>query len=197
MTKNYKALFLTAIAGILVLGGLGFAGIAAASVYFSGGVTTSAATTTPAYMTPGTGTTTPVYNTYANSNNPTANVTGTIPASAATFVTLLGAFTGSSTVSTLKITPEYSQDGIDWYQGYGITVPISTTTPNPTYAYSYVDSVTLPFASTTSNGAAGVQPTMRFALKFPVPTKDVRFVVTLTGANGAFWGQVVPAKLNP
>jgi len=188
-----------ALAGAALLGlsVLVMAGTAAASVYFAPGTTTSAATSTPAFMTPGTATSTLTYNTYTGTNVATATPSGSVAPTAATSVTLLGAFTGSSTVSTLKITPEYSQDGIDWYQGYGILVKTSTSTPNPTYAYSYVDSINVPYASTTSNGSASTQAVDRFAITVPVPTKNIRFVVSLTGANGAFWGQVVPAKLNP
>lgn len=182
------------LAGSVVALALAVAGTASAAVFFAPGTSTSAATSTPAYMTPGNATSTITYNTYSNTSDPLAGVSGTTPANAANFVTLLGAFTGSSTNAVLKITPEYSQDGIDWYKGYGILVPISTTTPNPTYAYSYVDSITFPYASTTSNGATGTQAVDRFAIKVPVPTKNIRFVVSLTGANGSFWGQVVPSK---
>jgi len=171
----------------------GVAGIAYGASYFSGTVQTSAATSTPAYMTPGNATSTLTYNTLTNSSVATAVPSGSQAATKAEFVYLAGQLTGSSTSAVLHITPEYSVDGIDWYQGYGILVNISTTTPNPTYAYGTVDAINIPYASTTvgGNSASSID---RFIVKIPVPTKDVRFVVTLTGANAAFWGQVIPIK---
>lgn len=180
-----------ALAGIALFA---LAGTASAAYYFSGTVQTATATSTPAYMTPGTATSTLVYNTYTNTNVATATPSGSNAPSTATSVTLLGQLTGSSTSAVIKITPEYSFDGIDWYQGYGLLGLYATSTPNPTLSYSNVDSLTIPFASTTVGGASGTQSIDHFAITIPVPTKDVRFVVTLTGANAAFWGQVVPTK---
>lgn len=190
MTRAQKIVgAILAVIGALAIG----ASVASAASFFATTVQTSAATTTPAYMTPGLATTTLTYNTYTNNSIATATPTGTNQA-VASVVYLAGQFTGSSTAATLKVTPEYSNDGIDWYQGYSLNSGYSTTSPNQTFVYAASDTVTMPFASTSPGGAAGTQGIDRFLLKFQVPTKDVRFVVTLTGANGAFWGQVVPTK---
>jgi hypothetical protein len=177
-----------AVGLVLALGATAFA-----SSFFSGTVQTATATSTVAYMTPGTATSTLTYNTYTNTNVATATPS-TTNYSAATSVTFLGQFTGSSTSAVIHITPEYSQDGLDWYQGYGLLDGFATTT-NRTMAYAYVDSISVPYASTTVDQTSS-SSIDRFAVNIPVPTKDVRLVVTLTGANGAFWGQVIPTKQN-
>lgn len=191
-TMNHFKTKMVAI-GIAALALFGVAGIAYGASYFSATVQTSAATSTPAYMTPGNATSTLTYNTLTNTSVATATPSGSQAATKAEFVYLAGQLTGSSTSAVIHITPEYSVDGIDWYQGYGLVVNISTTTPNPTYAYGTVDSINLPYASTTVGGLSA-SSVDRFLVKIPVPTKDVRLVVTLTGANAAFWGQIVPIK---
>lgn len=183
-----------AAAGALAFGVLCVGGIALASSYFSGTVQTASATSTPAYMTPGTATSTLVYNTYTNTNVATATPT-TSNVSKAEKLALVGQFQGSSTAAVLHIAYEYSQDGLDWYQNYLPIGGYSTTTQALTFTAA--DSIAIPFASSTYNGISTKIDNDRFIVEVPIPTKDVRVVVTLTGANGAFWGQLVPVKQLP
>jgi hypothetical protein len=191
---NLKLKYVLASGAVAILAVLGLASVAAASSYFSGTVQTADATSTVAYMTPGTATSTLTYNTYTNTNVATATPS-TTNYSAATSVTLLGQLTGSSTATVLHITPEYSQNGLDWYQGYGLLPQYSATTTNQTLSWATVDSITIAYASTTVDQTS-TSSIDRFAVTIAVPTKDVRLVFTLTGANGAFWGQVIPTKQN-
>ncbi len=187
-----KAKIAAIVAGAVCL--FGATGVALASSILSGMVSTSAATTTPAFMTPGTGTSTLTYNTLTNTNVATATPSSTNQ-SKAIKLSLAGQFSGSSTVATLNIKFEYSTDGIDWYQSFLPQGNFSTTTQAVTYGIS--NSVAIPFASTTYNGSAGKFNIENFIVDVPIVTKDVRAVVTITGANGAFWGQFVPVKEQP
>lgn len=189
MTRNKIIAF---IAGALAL--FGGAGIAFANpFYFGPTVQTSVATSTPVYMTPGNATTTLVYNSSTDSTNPTAVSTKT-NAVKADSVTFLFALTGSSTVSVANVTFEFSNDGIDWYQNELPIFGYSTT--SQTFVPTTPLSMNLQFASTTVGGAAGTSAVDRIAVTVPVPTKDVRAVVTLKGANAAVWQQFVPIKQN-
>lgn len=151
------------------------------------------ATSTGTFMTPGTATTTFYY----DSNQ----ITGS---TAKTDAAALGViFTASSTLSTLGIRYEYSQGvaGVncvnsptlcDWYADSYSTAPTTTwsgTNPN---------SITWTFASTTLvSGYAGtltIAPRLFFV---PTPTRYVRAVTTITGANGTVWGEFIGEKQRP
>src|SRR3990167_1756645 len=106
---------------------------------------TSSASTTPSFMTPGAATTTLSFDTQED---------GALSVDSA----VLGInFSGSSTVAVLNVDIEYSQNGSSWYRdntlfenGESTTTPsMNFTTPN-SYAWT--------FASSTLNGA-GVNAT--------------------------------------
>lgn len=143
------------------------------------GNSTSGATTSPTFMTPGTATT-------------TLSLTNTISrctdrSTALTESYLLIQFTASSTNSQLNINLEYSMDGIDWYQNslsdQATTSPQRSIAVAQTYAWK--------FASSTPGLPAGSASTNRDAriIKVESPTQWVRAVFALNpgGANGAVW----------
>jgi hypothetical protein len=163
---------------------LASAGVASANPSYVGPtVQTASATTSPAFMTPGTATSTLSFDAY----NPTTN----------TFVAdklaLLMQFTGSSTASILGVNFEYSQDGIDWYKNTIVNAE-SVSTTSPVLSLNTPTSMSWAFASTTLNGAAGTSAIATRIVSVPIYTRFVRAVTTLTGANGAFWGQFIPIK---
>lgn len=154
--------------------------------FFASGVTThGAASTSPAYMTPGTGTsTTPVYDAYAQT-------CGGGRTSKADQAGLLVQFNGSSTSAVLSLAVEYSQDGVDWYRNFvidpaqaGTTTPLSVVSPFA-ISWKYAAAVL---------GGAGVSGTSTAAFAVPTPFRYTRVVASITGANGAAWMQLVPVK---
>lgn len=188
---NRTKLIVIAAAILALFGGASL--VLANPTFIGPTVQTANATTTPAYMTPGTATTTLVYNSRNDTTNP---VTGPTKSNSvkADSVTFLIALTGSSTLSTAKVTFEYSNDGIDWYQNYLPLFGFSTSTVSTVFQNPIA--FTFPFASTTVGGAAGAATIDRIAVTVPVPVNDVRAVVTLTGANAAVFAQFVPIKQN-
>lgn len=139
-------------------------------------VQTATATTSPAYMTPGTATSTLTFDAYANTGYGGLN---TIADKAA----LLMQFTGSSTSAVLGIKYEYSQDGIDWYTNFMLgPAGLSTTTA--------VTNLATPTSITWTYSAA----TPKAIITVPTPTRYVRAVFSITGANGSIWAQVAPVK---
>lgn len=169
---------------------LGFAGIALANPsYFATGVSTNnAASTTPAYMTPGTATsTTPTYNAYGSSASQKF---------AANSVGLLQRFCASSTATTLKTQVEYSSDGIDWYANF-VFDPSQTGTSSLTRVLGSTPySISQTFASTSLQGTAVAANNQcsTVALTIPAPFQYIRVVSSVTGANGSIWDQLVPIK---
>lgn len=174
---------------LALLAVFGVAGTAHANPsYFATATSTAAATTTPAYMTPGTATTTtPVYDAYAQTTN------GGLTAKA-DYAGLLVQFTASSTASKLTGNVEYSQDGIDWYRNYVFD-------PSQTSATSTANNINAPFmiswqfASSTVGGAAQTNTNRSTAaMLIPTPFRYTRVVFSMTGANGAVWAELVPIK---
>lgn len=157
---------------------------------------TSVSTTTPTFQTPGTGSSTIVYDSYGvNGTNQTNN--GGSAGYAANAVTVLDQFSASSTASQQNLNFEFSDDGIDWYQatvsdmynGYATTsLPLSPMVPQMQWK----------FASSTP-GQIGVAVNNNFdtrAIRINVPTRYVRVVATcaLGGTNCATWLQILPEK---
>src|SRR5437870_5803479 len=107
MTKR----LITAFA--VFLASLAPAGVAFANPsYFANGTSTAAATTTKAFMTPGTATTTtPVFDSYAQT------AAGGLTTKS-DYAGLLVRLSASSTATVLSVNVEYSQDGIDWYRNF-------------------------------------------------------------------------------
>lgn len=179
------ALFL----GIGALGILVGATVAFANPsFFSTGVSTNnAASTTPAYMTPGTATsTTPVYNAYGTtaSQKFAANSAG-----------LLQRFCASTTSTVLKTTVEYSADGIDWYANF-VFDPSQTGTTTIARVITTPYSLTQQFASSSlqQGATAANNQCTTIATTIPTPFQYIRVVSTVTGANGSIWNQLVPIK---
>lgn len=177
----------------MVLGGA----IAFANPFYVGlSAQTATATSTQTYMTPGTATTTPVYDSYEQyGTNQTNGGNLTLPSQVA--VLLNGV--ASSTATVLNLTCEFSNNynGItgngDWYQNEIIG---ATTTSAGVQNAGVPNSFSFTYASSTVGGAAVASTTNRFTKVFgcPVPLRFVRAVVTMTGANGSVWAGIVPIK---
>lgn len=184
MTLNLK------IAGIIALmvatAILLTTGIAFATPLFTGQRASSAtATTSVVYMTPGTATTTVVYDSYERVGTNQTNTSNlVIPNTVAVAVQGVS----SSSVSVLNIACEYSYDNIDWYQND--IYPATTTGAQPiSAALSY----SMTFASSTLGGVSNGNKFAKI-VTCPVPTQYVRAVLTNTGANLSVFATIVPTK---
>ena len=181
-----SAVFAVAVGLLAIVAGAGVA-LANPSYFTTGVSTNNAASTTPAYMTPGTATsTTPVYDAYAGSQ--TAKF-------AANSAGLLQRFCASSTATVLNTSVEYSADGIDWYRNFVLDPSQdSTTTQTNILALPFSDSQK--FASSSIDGAAVAanNSCITNALTIPTPFRYIRVVDSITGANGSVWNQLVPIK---
>jgi hypothetical protein len=152
-------------------------------------VKTAAATTTPNYLTPGTGTTTLTYDSYTTS----------IP-DALDSAVLMVQFTGSSTASTLNIAIQYSDGGDDYYQdGQGWANYASST---KTFDISQIYQYSWQYASTSraflfGSNVTGTSTDYRI-IRIPTPTRFVRAVFTLPqgSLNGAVWAKWLPEQEN-
>lgn len=172
--KIVKYIIPSLVVGLFLVFGTAYANPA----FFNPPITTSTASSTPAYLTVATATTTLTYDTFVNGSTYKADS-----------AVLLTQFTASSTASLLTITPEYSQDGIDWYQDnlntQGTTSP-STSLQVP-HTYSWL------FASSTIGGQPAT-PRVSKAILLTTPTRFIRIIYTITGNSGAVWGEIVPNK---
>jgi hypothetical protein len=179
----------TALSGVIAL--FGFTGLALANPSsFATAISTSAATSSPSYMTPGRATTTtPVYDAYSQ----TANGGFT---SKADYAGLLVQFSASSTASILGITAEYSQDGIDWYQDFVVDPNQIATSTGPTFSLVNPFAFSWKFASSTLGGISPSSTSNRAtaALLVPTPFRYTRLVFSMTGGNGAVWASLLPIK---
>lgn len=152
--------------------------------YGPGGV----ASTSIAYMTPGTATSTLLYDTYCvgGTNQPNTGNTNTTNSLA-----LLTQLTASSTSSVLNMAVEYSQDGVDWYQDDNIFATTTNTniqSPN---------SLTWPYAVSNVGGVPNTGNRLGKVVRIYTPTRYVRVVYTITGANAGVWGELLPQKEVP
>lgn len=179
------------IAGIAVATSLLGATVAYANPRFFGNPVTTGntASSTPAYLVPGTSTsTTPVYDAYAQTQNGAKFK--------ADKATLALQFTGSSTLSTLNASIEYSNDGIDWYRNFVIDPNAMGTTTTP-YSLATPESINWKFASSTVGGVALTASngaTSTAYMLIPTPARYTRVVISLTGDRGSVWAQIVPIK---
>src|SRR4051794_9771622 len=187
MTMTQKVCFSVLALGMLLALAVAMTAHANPS-YYTGVVTTNnAATSSPAFMTPGTGTTTtPVYDAYATT---TAGGLQTKADSAG----MLVQFCGSSTSAVLNNAVEYSQDGVDWYRNFVIDTTQAGTTTVP-YAVVSPFSQRWTFASSTVGGAGGAARCSTASFVIPTPFRYTRIVSSLTGANASIWVQLVPIK---
>jgi hypothetical protein len=188
MNKTQKNTFLIFVVLAVSLSVFGFA--YANPSYFATTVTTnSAASTSPAYLTPGVSTsTTPVYDAYAQ----TVAGGGTYKADSAGLVIQ---FTASSTASVLNASVEYSADCIDYYRNFVLDSRQLGTSTAP-YSLDTAFSARWKFASSSLNGTAvsASNNLSTAALVVPTPFRCTRVVFSVTGGNGAVWAQLVPVK---
>lgn len=153
---------------------------------FPATVTTSSATTSPVFLTPGTATSTVTYDAWANGGG----------SQAFDKATLLLQMTASSTSTTYNVSVEYSQDGIDWYSD--ALLQSVTGTSSQRYSVNTPIGYSITYASTTPGGAIvpATANTAYRALTIPTPTRFVRVFTALAigGTNGAIWQQIVGQK---
>ena len=183
--------------GAIVIAFLAIAGIAFANPFYQGlSAQTATATSTQAYLTPGTATTTPVYDSYEQyGTNETNGGNLTIPNQVA--VILNGA--ASSTATVVNVACEFSNNYIgttgngDWYQNEVIQ---ATTTNAGPQSGNIPNTFSFTYASSTVGGAVVGANTSRFEKVFvcPVPLRFVRAVITTTGNNASVWASIVPIK---
>jgi hypothetical protein len=187
--SNFAPFILAAALSLVMLFGFAVTARANPSSH-AGPISTSAATSTPSFMTPGTATTTTqVYDSYASTTRG-----GLTTKADSAFVTVI--FTASSTATVLGWMVEYSQDNIDWYRNYVIDPnQMGTTTPAITIGATPVAS-SWKFASSSVGGAAvlGTNNVATAAFLIPTPARYTRIVFYLTGGNGAVWAQITPIK---
>lgn len=193
MIKRYKAIL--SVLGLVALFGFGWAEpVHANPSTFAISTSTSAATTSPRYMTAGNSTTTtPVYDAYAQ----TLSGGQTFKADLAG---LLVRFAASSTATTLNTNVEYSHDGIDWYRNFVMDPMQPATTTAPVFTLGNPFSSAWRFASSTVGGAAvnaAGGATSTAAMLIPTPFRFTRVVFSLTGGNGAVWAQLIPIRERP
>ncbi|MGY3406106.1 hypothetical protein ACVWZV_002219 [Bradyrhizobium sp. GM5.1] len=157
--------------------------------FFAVGTTTNgAASTSPAFMTPGTATsTTPVHNALAQTLAGGAT-------SKTDFVGLLVRFCGSSTLATLNIAQEHSEDNIDWFRNFVVDPMTIAPTSSTPWLLTSSFSTRWQFASSSLQGRGTLDTCSTAALVVPTPFQYTRFVSSITGANGSVWMQVVPIK---
>lgn len=165
--------------------------------FFPNTSTTATATSTVSYITTGAATTTLYLDTYTQaSGNPYK----------ADNSTLLVQFVASSTASILGVSLEYAlgTPGIDctstptacdWYAN---DLLAASTTPAIT-AVAVSNALSWTFASSSQGGGAVLSSNNRSLKIFDVqtPTRYVRAVFSVTGANGAIWAAFQPIKQNP
>ena len=157
---------------------------------------TAAATTTPSFMTPGTGTTTLAYDAYAAVNG---NQNLAVDKAA-----LEIQFTASSTLSVLQWNYEYADrmDGVDctaagtncnWYSENLNLYSLATTSPSTIDASSY-NIYSWKYASSTLGSS---QPATALKILFvPTPTRffRVRFYVPAGSGNVSVWAKFIPLR---
>lgn len=187
MNKFYRILAsLTAVALLALPMGTAYAN----PLQTTSAPVTATATTTLTFMTPGTATTTLTYDSNQVLGTNQRNDGNTYSTDSAVLLTQLNA---STTSTVLKVGIEYSNDGIDWYADNLQTITNATT--SQALIVTTANSFTWTFASTTPNGGAvGNTNTSYKAVIIPTPTRFVRVFYSVTGANAAVWGTIIPRK---
>lgn len=157
----------------LVLIGVIFIGIKvdANALFFLPTVTSSAATSSPSYITTAgvNASATTTFDAYANGSPRAAN-----------YATVFSQFVASSTSSVFTVRIQYSQDGVDWYSDF---INISTTTNPTNIATEKSYTFTAVSTATTSK-----------AFKVETPTRYMRVVNNVSGAAGGVWTQIIPTR---
>ena len=176
--KNHKktlgivgAITMMIIASFFVLIGI----VKANPSYFLQTVQTNTATSTLSFIATSTGSATLKFDSYyVDSGTPNGNTLKMNDA------VLFVQTTASSTSSVYSIALQYSQDGVDWYgdtSGQVISSSILDISTSTTYKIT----------------AASTTVALRSIL-VKTPTRYVRAVATVTGANGSIWMQFVPNR---
>jgi len=138
--------------------------------YYSSGVKTSSATTSPNYMPFGTATTTIEYDTYSGGNMQKTD--GAI-------VLLQSVASTSASVQTINLT--YSMDGIDWFS-------LTNTEASTTVSRVLTDALAYTIAGNS------VSSTTRRAFFLDTPTRFIRVSISATTGNSSIWGLLLPWK---
>lgn len=189
---NARIVILLAVA---LAGMLSFASYAHANPFYTAPkAVTATATSTQAYMTPGTATTTPIYDSYEQYGTNQVN-SGNITIPNTVAVVLDGR--ASSTATTLNVACEFSDNyngttgNGDWYQN-----EIYPATTTGTQLITVPLSFGFTYASSTVGGAGLSGSNNRFQklVTCPVPLRYVRAVITVTGANASIWSAIIPTK---
>ncbi len=197
MTKNLSS-SLTVLAAAIVLAAFSYVGFAYANPFFrassaqtsTASVSTLGATSTKTYMTPGTATSTPVYDSFeVNGTNQRNTGDSTVPNSVA--IVLDGV--ASSTSTTVNVTCEFSDNwngtNGDWYQN-----EIITATSSPQQTINTPASYTFVGVSSSVGGALVGSLRFQKLVQCPVPLRYARAVISVTGANASMWSAIVPLK---
>lgn len=175
MITKFKAVIAAAIVAIIALV-TGAAVAFANPSYIAAGAQTSTATTSPAYLIPGVASSTITYDSYAQ---PAAGGNAFVANGAVLAMQQIG----SSTSAVLGIKFEFSNDGIDWYSNF-LVGPAGLSTTTSVYALGVPNSLTWTYSAAVNKALISV----------PTPTRYVRAVLTVSGANASVWAQIVPTK---
>lgn len=153
--------------------------------YFANSMPLTGATSTPQFLLVGTAATTTL--TYDTGSGISQSLGSLV---------LLQQFTGSSTSAVLTDTFEFSQNGIDWYSDdlFGTGAVVGTTTTSVNISASNVYAWT--YTAARIGGSASTQTNNPKVLTVPIPTRFVRVVSVITGANGAVWEQFIGQRQN-
>lgn len=187
------------ISGI-ALGIIGIASVAYANPSFLGSkASSSTASSTVTYMTPGTATTTVIYDSYGQGGT---NQTSAYNSSKTDEAFLAIQLTASSTSTTLNVDLEFANGSncyaapntCDWYRN---NLEALSTTTSPALL-NQNQTMTWTFASSTQ-GQIG-DPTkinrVNKMVTIPTPTRYTRAIFTLPAgsANGAVYAEIQPVK---
>lgn len=160
------------------------------SFFLAQSTSSSTATTTVTYMTPGTATTTLFLDLGAGG------------AQGADSIVLLECLQASSTNTTLNTAAEYSQDNVTWAQNDLASTTGGVAQINVTLSQSF----TWTFASTTIGGGLATSTGPGLAansackiVSVPVPTRYIRAILTLPAGstNGAVWADWIAKRQSP
>ena len=155
------------------------AGIAYANPsVFNPAVVTAVATTTVAYITPGTATTTLVLPSLQGSKNDKALVTFQ--------------YTASTTAVQLSARVESSFDNVEWYTQNVITTANATSTTMADQVYTF-NMATSSIGDFGGSGTAN-RLTKSFVVDTQAPYTRVKFYAPIGGGNGALWASITPVK---
>lgn len=200
--KKLKYLIpMAAVLALVLLASTWHGSTAYANPFYVGTKAKSAvATSTLTYLTVGTGATTtaPVYDSYeVNGTNQPNGGNQTLPDS----IAFLLRGNASSTSSVINATCEFGDDeagptgivSVDWYQN---DILQASTTLAGAQSIANPNSYSFQYTPQTVGGAPVLSTTLGFQklITCPAPTRYVRLVVSISGANAGLWVGAVPKK---